>query len=66
MQDKDLSLLMLGLFLWESFENTCGRIKPILLEAKECSKTNSYKLDDTGANSDESVDVLVEISFGNH
>jgi len=25
MQDNKFSFLMLGLFLWESFENMCGR-----------------------------------------
>lgn len=53
---------MLALFHWESFENTCGRKKPILLETKECSKTNGCGLDDTGANSDEGVDILVTAS----
>jgi len=27
---------------------------------------NGCSLDDTGANSDEGVDILVEIGFGNH
>jgi hypothetical protein len=53
---------MLGLFLKVSFENTCGRIRPILLEAKEYSKTNGYGLNDTGANSDHGVDFLVTAS----
>jgi hypothetical protein len=43
-----------------------GVRKPILLEAKECRKTNGFRLDDTGAKTDEGMEILVEISFGNH
>ena len=59
MQTNNRTFLMLVPFRCESFENTCGRTKPNLLEAKECSKTNGCGLDDTGSNSDEGVDILV-------
>jgi hypothetical protein len=53
---------MLGFFLWVSFENTCGRIRLIVLGAKEYCKTNGCGLNDTGANSDDGVDSLVTAS----
>lgn len=43
-------------------ENTCGCIRPIVLEAKEYSKTNGCGLNDTGANSDDGEDILVTAS----